>query len=488
MQTATPSDDYSDLPIPDVFIAARTDGVGERFSALVNARILATVYDRELRFKWDARPDAAVLPVEDTFEARFIEDHGIEFGVGTRDGSLYSANRSEPHPFGELTRIDVDGASKSAVVVNSRRLPKPILERAATASNISGGTFRHFFLGLPFVPELRRALDLAGDVPLPTRCTALHLRGGDIVEGRYRYDLGRFLNKVLPFPVALKLVEQELAAGNKMLLFGEDPFLCRALVARYDDVTFAGDLPAAAGMTGARAALFEIALMARCRRTLAGTSAFAAFASSISEAPVTSWWRVVPKETEPSVVEDAIARPEWASFPPLQRAFARWHAIYLNWENIPALRRSEHLLEALADDPGNGMYPLLAAASLAEAGLPAAAELILMQALAEDERSFRGRQRYSGIRRVASARESPQQIRSRKYIDSLAQIASARYPYTAFVVALAYRQLQETHDLATQHLAMFRESADQKLPDLRAVLLDFADGDPLFQGKPARGN
>lgn len=475
MLTAASGGEVSQPMVPDLFVAVRTDGLGERLRALVKARILAAAYGREFRFQWTARPEGApqqgVLSAEETFESQFIAEHGIEFDLGT----------CEAHPYGQITCTEVDGVTRSAVVVYGRGLPNSVLRQAAVAAGINRDTFRHFFFGLPFTPALRQALDLAEAVKLPMHCTALHLRGGDLVEGRHRFDVeGRFLRKVLPFPVAIKLVEQESAAGHPVLLFGQDAFLCRELVERYG-ATFAGDLPAAAGLTSAQAALFEIALMARCRRILAGGSAFAALAALIAETPVKQWHRVVPLEEEFSCVEDTSARPEWIAYPPLQRAFARWHAVHSNWESLPPLRRSEQLLEALADDPGNGVYQLLAAVSLAEAGLPAACEILLMHALAEDIESFRGPQRFSGIQRIVTKPASLSETRLRTCIDVLAKSTSTTYPYTAFVVALAYRQLDDMHDPALQHIAMFRDSVDQKQPDLRDVLLGFTNDDDVFQ-------
>jgi len=346
-----------------IFAATRTDGLGGRLLAIVNAKSLADRMGCRFGFTWNGRSVEqmefhAVERVDKVFSADFVEKHwlGDEIDVtrfGVLDGafSRHSLEAEAGRPgllgwtcneFGILRSLR-QGWFKARLPANR---PRRWRQQA--------------FASLGFAPAVKAAIAAAEERRFSRPMAALHLRSGDIVYGSYRSRL-EFGEKVIPAPLARGIVSKLASKGLATLLIGQD----RAMLAYLKSETgalVAEDFGAGAFTDEMLKAFFEMALMARCRQIYAGSSAFATIASAMGGAPVLRSKALFNQGRTADLILDEL-RIRGADYHPLEAAFGYQWAFRLLEGRIRPAGTREILEKALALDPENRAYALKIVAS-----------------------------------------------------------------------------------------------------------------------------
>lgn len=256
--TGAPS--YADV----VFVANRTDGLGQRLKAMVNAIALSEYFGAKFRFTWVERTGKmkdfhSVEPLRATFSDRFI--------------SAYLCDRPiSPVPFSEFMSKHMKGEPVDGLCVSVPHDFQPIAQKWAD-HHIGAGGFASAFKDIEFSKDISAAITAAQAVDLSPELVALHLRAGDIVYGVFRF-MDKFLDKITPFPVACALIARLRQQNKDVLIFGQDDVLCRGLAREYG-AHFVGDLVPEQVSTPSQRSLFEVMLLSRCETIYLGNSGFA---------------------------------------------------------------------------------------------------------------------------------------------------------------------------------------------------------------------
>jgi hypothetical protein len=338
-----------------VFLAVRWDGFGERLRAICSAMALAELKGGSFRFTWDpsrARVPHPVLDLAQTFSADFAARHFIADPESLPPGPAY-------------VTVTQTGLARLAPEL----APDDVRARLGAA-----------FAAIGFAPPLAAAITAAQAVALPGACTALHLRAGDIVYGRFNRKLC-FSRKGLPHEIARHLIGVEQGAGRQVVLFGQDAGLI-AHLARVTGAVTAARLtpPGPAGVIPS--ALYDMALMARCDRIIAGDSGFAALAGVIGRARQVAATDLVPQDRALALIHAGLARPPDPDISPEQANFSIAWALADNTDSLTDVQIHALLDRAVQTDPGNAMFRFLQAARHYAAGNIVAGEAVMTAALA----------------------------------------------------------------------------------------------------------
>ncbi len=245
-----------------VFVTQRSDGFGERLKGIVNTIAMAELFDGDFAFDWPG------------FSVHTAIHHAIGTPHEIFSDAFLARHQGVPGPAVKLAaflRQDAAGKPDESTIVQTPHTPLEEVDPALGA-RLDSGAFAQAFWRIGFSDGLTRAVALADGMQLAESTVGLHLRAGDIVYGRYRFNR-RYTNKVVPYPLCLAFLTEERAAGRDVLLFGQDAKLCRELAAA-TGARFAGDMHDIHGLDTHQAALFDIVAMARCARVVAGQSGF----------------------------------------------------------------------------------------------------------------------------------------------------------------------------------------------------------------------
>jgi len=360
-----------------VVLAGRTDGLGERLNALLNAIRLANLLGVDFRFSWPRRPageaQQAIEPAEDFFSAEFIAAHLIEHDtIGTR--YRLPSGRA---PDLEALR-DQLMAAEGGLLAPNRWLGRFLDHRAV--SGVSGG-FSTEFARIGFHPRIEAVRRAAGEVPLLGEAAGLHLRAGDILHGDLE-TWNRSTAKIVPAPVARALTERLRAEGRDVLIFGQDQDLIDELC-RSTGALDASSMRPPGVVTQAEVAMFDLALLSRCDPIISGNSGFARQAAIIADQHPSDFRELVTAQEIVSVTRTDIAA-HGQNYSATQRAFAWWSAYYTarnDTDPAEAITLVEH---ALGSDPSNPHYRLRLAALYHRDGQHERGDDVLMAALAAD--------------------------------------------------------------------------------------------------------
>ncbi len=414
------------------FLAARTEGLGGRLRAMINAMVLAEHFGVDFKFQWrqrgaDAQQHHAILTPQATFSRSFLTKHHID-RIQARDYPALAGRNQSPAAIRRLLASPIKGLSVSQEPVN----------RIVDLSDLKNlrGCYVRAFRQIRFVPKVQAAIEAARVLPLPDHCVAIHLRAGDIVYGNFRFA-STATGKTVCYPVVKRLIADLIAQGKYPLIFGQDKTVCRMLAQRFK-------LKAAADMLkqgdALPAALSEVVLMSRCETIYAGPSGFSILGSMIGnkklETPAASW---TPQEIVDCILADDEIDDPSSSLPDLQRAFSFYMVAYAGMDTIPNRVVIDALAKALAYDPGNAFYGLNKASlevleqdvDSAEATLKAIVDHAEAAAVFEETVLYRAIQRAVVKRRVTERLAVP------VCLHNLSGLAAAERPYISYITALA---------------------------------------------------
>ncbi len=363
-----------------IVVAARQDGLGERLNAILNGMFLAHQLGFEFAYHWPPTSSAERLGVdkalhaiggeEEFFSSDFIARYSIpDFNskgfVEVRGKGLtreHLVRKTEDPDFaGWLApRLDLDD-----LLVEQLR-PNPDFNLGSVFNEIE------------FHETVAAAIRAARSLDIPAHCVGVHLRSGDIFYGAYR-KLVHYTYKGVTLPIAKAIISSIAQSGGRVLLFGQDRDVLQYLKKVTGAMTME-DLHAPKFVSSTVQAMFEIVLMSRCERIVAGSSGFAKQASWIAgirvEHPADFF---SPGEQTRISIEDLDENAD--RYHPLQTSFAYWYG-YFCGRHAKSFDEADMLLrKAYQYDPENQLYPLKRAANCFRNGKFDEGDAILAQLL-----------------------------------------------------------------------------------------------------------
>lgn len=419
-----------------VVLCGRNDGIGDRIKALLNSMIISEAAGGRFLFHWPALDrvfDAQFLqmpPVERMFSSSFIAAHHI---TAARLRSLAPTTLSRDlREFAGLSLQDLRGVY---IAQGGERLRPGSHIGPLT---ISADCYQRAFKRLEFSAEIESAFDAARGAEIPEGAVALHIRSGDLVYGEYRY-FGTLESKVIPLEIAEFLLRSKLE--TKFVVFCQDRDILNR-VKMLPNVIIPDDLLGGRTLDPVQSILFEISLMSRCKRIIAGSSAFAALAALISGNELEA---ITTHLTAQTCIDVAMSSSELTTDLPgvsrQQRAMTAWWVIVTFADTLVSPQELQLVRHARAMDPVNPQYWLHEAALHIGADDVAELERVLYLAVLDNDEA-----RAAFVNNIEMMGRRSALKRSRKHLESLA-IAAARGGRLAMAIyAIVARQLGRPDD------------------------------------------
>lgn len=269
-------------------IAARTDGLGARLSAIFNALIISDIVGCDFAFTWPhsyVKNDEfhTVPEVQEIFSPHFLQSH--YFAPQTQNEEDLPTLAFPKGSLAETRRLLISLLSRSEYNVSwtpfMRQLDalssedrKQLTSRAVERLGFSTR-----------IEAIRRRIQ---EQTLPDHAKALHLRSGDIIYGRFADSPG-WTTKVIPAPFAAVFLRHDNDPSS-FVIFGQEVEVADALSKEYGAVS-ARSLCNSSKASPLEVVFEEIFLLARCSQIYSGSSAFAVFAGMLGECNFPKWRR-----------------------------------------------------------------------------------------------------------------------------------------------------------------------------------------------------
>jgi hypothetical protein len=355
-------------------IADRPDGLGARLCAIFNALLVSELTGADFAFTWpetyvNSDPFHAVPDARQVFSDGFVSCHC--FPPASAD--CFAAKPLTLPPLMPL--LQAREYLNKALDESNVTLPwNPLLRRIEMSPQEERDLVLRVQRRLQFSSELRDVRRRTREVALPRRATALHLRAGDIVYGRFSEN-PNFVGKTIPAPLA-KLILDEDSAKADFVLFGQEPEFA-SLMTDAGKAVSAFDLLPDLNKFSLHSALKDVFLMARCKGYYAGSSGFMALADNIGRCRNLRWDRKRPKSVWARMICNEVEKQS-DIYSLQQSAFSCFFA-YTYFEKSDTEHRLYSIAMARSFSPTNRLYGLLQALNAYDQGLWEEAELALSE-------------------------------------------------------------------------------------------------------------
>lgn len=328
-----------------VFYSSRTDGLGERLKSLLNAMVLSKYYEAGFRFTWTNPPNLG--------ETHSVDDAGLTFSEAFLEKHLVE---ELPTQLLELDNkpVNFEQAFKNA---NAIKVTQNIFYRQIPSlkNHIPRSAFCEAFNAIQFTQDVADSIEYAKSIKIPENSVSLHLRSGDIIYGRYRYD-DRYTNKVISYVQADFMIKELQQSDTTVVIFGQNSEVCRYLANKHSNALYMGDNPNVMRLNSLQLSLFDMVLMSRTNVIFAGNSGFSQLAELIGNARIRNPATFFNANKMASHIESFLKSEETKNFDALQNAFSCWHYVF-NFKNIISKNSSIDMLKkAVTFDPANLFY------------------------------------------------------------------------------------------------------------------------------------
>lgn len=354
----------------NIFYATRTDGLGERLRAILNAIALANKFSGRFYFSWTKLVGVhekfhSTGNVDSVFDPYFIENHFIEWGE-RKSLKLLSYDQFIEEGF---NKENIDGVEVNKVHLAYRNFFEDdfFYEKA--------------FKSIRFNDKVEDARIEAYKVSLDEKSIAIHLRSGDIVYGIFRYS-NLFYDKIVPQYIVEALIKKLQKDGYKVFIFGQDYDFCK-VISKSSNAIFVDEIKDT-NYDVHQSAIFDITLMSRCDRIVAGSSGFAVLASWINNKKIDSYKSFLnTKEIENAFIgfSDDVGLLFSPQISSLSKSFALSH--YLNeFESSLSLHKKKEIVrKCLEMDADNIFYKIFYASLLYDENKGYEADMLLLNEL-----------------------------------------------------------------------------------------------------------
>lgn len=251
-----------------IFYARRTDGLGERLRALLNAIALSKVYDAKFKFTWKENHSGSKFHTTETadriFSKNFINSHLVDpvSILDCKNVSEFLKEKTSGSFFCDQTIPVHEGCLGGS----PSKLESFIIE------------LKKAFWTIEFSDFFSEAIEYAQQVKIDNSTIALHLRAGDLVYDGFKHTAA-YLGKAIPYPIAESIIAYAKANGYKVIIFGQDAALLKYLSNKWSVVLSCELMPFS--MQRVEASIFDAVLMSRCAKIYAGNSGFSVLSSII---------------------------------------------------------------------------------------------------------------------------------------------------------------------------------------------------------------
>lgn len=361
----------------------RSDGLGERLCAMINAMRIADVLDIPFGISWTDKvwnPDYEQLTADKTKhvigqsiiakEMMFSKD----FIQACVNNTIKKSDLA-PFPKAGLSKDAVKAAKTMGWVTDQRYLEKSCSKEFLATLKMSSA---EAFDQIGFSLRIRTIISEARQLDLPP-FVALHLRSGDMVYGKVR-EWGLWGDKVINPLIAGDIIEKAKKKGQSVLVFGQDQQVLKGLQKAHG-VHLAGTFSQLLGYNATERAMFEIILMSRATDIISGDSGFSRAASMIAGKNMLGIFSQYSAIGYSDVTLAALKNPS-IDLHPMMAAYAYWQAYAFGrtLRSVPQL--IEIVTKAAELDPANEMYNVIRAALHYRLGADDAAENIIKARLA----------------------------------------------------------------------------------------------------------
>ena len=335
-----------------VFVGRRTDGLGERLNALINAIRLSSIFQTDFIFSWSDKladdPFHAIMPIDRMFSQDFIAKHHVPFEE-TR-GAWEFDNQKRP-----LAAVEWTLCSNGAVAGPRTSLSDHISDAAEI---LRGTSPSEAFKKIEFSEEINEAISLAKATPVPDNAVAVHLRSGDVFYKDYRKYV-HYTYKGMTIPIAKAMIRKFAADGHSVYLFGEDKEQIEYLSEVGPAVnSFKINADKIASMDRHQKAMYDLVLLSRFKQILSGSSGFARQASWIGGGRLISPNDIFDAEQQHQIsIRDLQENHE--KYHSLQTSFGYWYAYYFGRHKRELCNSIDAMRNAIIFDPENELYPLV---------------------------------------------------------------------------------------------------------------------------------
>ncbi len=369
-----------------MIVANRSDGLGERINALLNAVVMAKTFNYKFGYVWRDQVHAhhlqkganenknlvghAIVTEHEFFDPVFISNYSVTdkklqgfrtiTGKGLTYDSLYKAELENKLEGWFSPRLELKEHFSDELLINEFF------------------SYKDAFSFIKFNKPITKSIELAKTAMKSEPFVALHLRSGDVFYGEYRKFL-HYTYKGIVLPLAKSIIERFLKENKKVIVFGQDTIVLNYLKQEYNIITVE-DFKGYKQLDDTQKAMFEITLMSGAENIIAGSSGFSKLASWIGEKPVESPISYYTSKKQTSIIrKDLLTNGD--IYPKLQTSFAYWYAFFYG-RHSKNISDSEYLLtQAYKYDPNNELYPLILSAMFYKSEMYERGESILKDLL-----------------------------------------------------------------------------------------------------------
>ncbi|WP_430241031.1 tetratricopeptide repeat protein [Neorhizobium sp. DAR64861/K0K2] len=347
-------------------VVTRSDGLGTRLCAMVNAIDVAQRLGLGFKFSWPSSTysDAdshAIKHASLLFSDRFVRDH---FDPDL-DPRRYIKVLDTPITKKLIAKVEeskdgflIDHWSKQVQIDSAPGVPRRDLAAA--------------FEKIEFSKRLTRVIEAAKS-SVPNGAVAIHARRGDLVYGSYRTRL--YNQKYAPTALVKSVVKRLIEVGKKPIIFSDDERI-KTILKRDTTAIISTELSGSTLKTSDEDAMFDIAAMIACDSVISTRSGFSVVASFANGRPfynISDFYQMC--EGRASILTDIAENPNDYSDLDKAKSLQFVASVY-----TPVLREGERddlYAQASILDPDNQAYPHIRATDAMAKGDLSKAEEIL---------------------------------------------------------------------------------------------------------------
>ena len=277
-----------------IFLAQREDGLGARLGSILNAIALSYVYKGEYKVIWHENyfiksEHHSISKAKNIFCYQMIKNH-----IATKK-DIQDLKKTKVFELSKLFEHDKKIDNKEKYYNTSFKFSNSIREKYIPQEP---HFFNKIFFSIKFSKEVSYAIKLANNIKLPKDALAIHLRAGDLIYGIF-YELFILHQYVIPYPVAINIIQSK--TKENIILFSQDIKLDKFLSSLYKVLSANRFRPEK--LTNLQRSFFDIVLMSRCKKIIAGASSFAHLSSVIGkETKLIKYGDLVSEEKQAQII------------------------------------------------------------------------------------------------------------------------------------------------------------------------------------------
>ena len=270
---------------PGLMVAAKSDGFGARFMAILNAMYLAEKMDFKFGLVWPKSSyDQKSLKKLDNNELAGLHngDEGFIFDKEFLNSYSYPGKISvadipaEKHDINDYLKIPHSenfGYYVSYDITGLQGLDKDYLKE-----------YPKLWKQIKFAKPVNDIIDDINKKTqkyFPNKFIAIHIRAGDGVYDYIRSGLDAYWRKMMPNEIAMALIDENLKINNDIVLLGDDFTQLRELKKFYNNKIYLIEDFIDDTIVGIKRVIFDIVFLSKAKEIYSGGSSFAKTASYI---------------------------------------------------------------------------------------------------------------------------------------------------------------------------------------------------------------